>query len=167
MSMQRAARPLTRRTLDEARQLARLRALREQAALAELGRCRAAHAERQRVVQQREQQIRAVRGERMTLFGWQTGPGAPALPRIALIAAARQAGLDDELERAEFGLIDERHHLTQAGQTLAAAQAGWAKARARSDAAHTLADDARRALGRHRAQRAERELDAPTLLETL
>ena len=154
----------TRRSLYEARQLARLHTLREQAALAELGRCRAAQAERQRVVQQREEQIRAVRDARMTLFGWQTGRGAPALPRIALIAAARQAGLDDELERAEFGLIDERLALTKAEQALAAAQAGWAQARARSEAAHTLTDDARLALGRNREQRAERELDAPALM---
>lgn len=166
MGAQRGGAVATRRTLDEACQLARLRTLREQAALAELGRCRDEFAERQGVVRAREQQIRAVRDERMSLFCWQTGAGAPALPRTALIAAARQAGLDDELERAEFGLVDERHHLTQAEQALVAAQAAWAKARARSEAAQTLADDARRALGRGREQRAERELDAPALLET-
>ena len=157
----------TPRTVCEARQLARLRSLREAAALAAVERCRDALAERRRVVHEREQQIRAVRDERMTLFTWQVGPGAPALPRLALITAARQAGLDDELERAEFSLIDERHHLTQAEQALAAARTEWARARARSEAAQTLADDARRALGRGRDQRAERELDAPALLAIL
>ena len=157
----------TARTVSEARQLARLRRLREDAAFTAVERCRDALAERQRVVQEREQQIKAVRDERMTLFTWQVGPGAPALPRLALIASARQAGLDDELERAEFGLIDERRQLTKAEQALAAARSEWTRARARSEAAQTLADDARRALGRDRDQRAERELDAPALLEIL
>ena len=157
----------TPRTLSEARQLARLRRLREDAAFTAVERCRDALAERQRVVQEREQQIKAVRDERLTLFAWQVGPGAPALPRLALIASARQAGLDDELERAEFGLIDERRQLTKAEQALAAARAEWARAQARSEAAQTLADDARHALGRNREQRAERELDAPALLEIL
>ena len=166
MSAQRAF-MATPRTLSEARQLARLRRLREDAAFTAVERCRDALAERQRVVQAREQQIKAVRDERMTLFMWQVGPGAPALPRLALIASARQAGLDDELERAEFGLIDERHQLTKAEQALAAARAEWARAQARSEAAQTLADAARRALGRNREQRAERELDAPALLENM
>ena len=166
MSAQRAF-MATPRTLSEARQLARLRRLREDAAFTAVERCRDALAERQRVVQAREQQIKAVRDERMTLFTWQVGPGAPALPRLALIASARQAGLDDELERAEFGLIDERHQLTKAEQALAAARAEWARAQARSEAAQTLADAARRALGRNREQRAERELDAPALLENM
>ena len=157
----------TPRTVSEARQLARLRSLREAAALAAVEHCRAALAERQRVLHQREQQIKAVRDERLTLFAWQVGPGAPALPRLALIASARQAGLDDELERAEFSLIDERQHLKKAEQALAAARADWAKATARSEAAQSLADDTRRALGRDREQRAERELDAPALLEIL
>lgn len=157
----------TARSVSEAHQLARLRSLREAAALTAVEHCRAALAERQRVVHQREQQIKAVRDERLTLFAWQVGPGAPALPRLALIASARQAGLDDELERAEFSLIDERQHLQKAEHALAAARAEWARAQARSEAAQTLADDARRALGRGREQRAERELDAPALLETL
>ena len=155
------------RTVSEARQLARLRSLREAAALTAVEHCRDALAERQRVVHQREQQIKAVRDERLTLFAWQVGPGAPALPRLALIASARQAGLDDELERAEFSLIDERQHLKKAEQALTAARAEWARAQARSEVAQTLADDARRALGRGRDQRAERELEAPALLEIL
>ena len=154
-------------SVSEAHQLARLRSLREATAFTAVERCRDALAERQCVLHKREQQIKAVRDERMILFSWQVGPGAPALPRLALIASARQAGLDDELERAEFSLIDERNHVTKAEQALAAARAEWARARARSEAAQTLADDARRALGRNREQRAERELDAPALLENM
>lgn len=167
MSARRGDSMTTRRSVSEARQLARLRGLREDAAFSAVEHCRAALVERERVVHKRERQIRAVRDERLTLFAWQVGPGAPALPRLALIASARQAGLDDELERAEFSLVDEHHHLAQAGQALAAARADWARAQARSEAARTLADDARRAFGRNAEQRAERELDAPALLEIL
>ncbi len=155
---------MNRRAVHEARQLVRLRELCENAARAALGRCRAEQAERQRVVRQREQQIEQVRVERRALLTWLVGPGAPALPRITPIAAARQAALDDELERAEFKLIDERQALAQATRALAAAQAAWVAAQARRQAVEQLAADARRALGRQREQRAEREIDMPANL---
>ena len=157
---------MKRRDMHEAGQLVRLRELRESAARSELGRCRAEQAQAQRVVRQREQQIELVRIERSALLAWLAGPGAPALPRITPIAAARQAALDDELERAEFSLIDERQALVQAGRAADTAQAAWLRAQARRRAVELLAADARRAFGRAHEQHAERELEVNATLPT-
>lgn len=148
----------------ETRALLRLRTLREDGARRALAQCRVDEAAAHAVVEQRQRQIAALRQARVALLDWVSGAGAPDLPRLQGIAAARLAALDDELERAEVDLIDERQALLKAEQASAAALAAWQRAQARREAVGRLADDARRAQALQREQRAERELDgAPSL----
>lgn len=152
---------MTDTTVDATRQLLRLRALREDTARSALDRCRRTQAECQGAVQRREQQIVLVRRDRSSLLGWLCGAGATELPRLAPAAGARLAALDEEIERAELALGDERIALADATRAVAAAQADWVRARGRREAVAELADAARRVFARNREQRAERELDAP------
>lgn len=150
---------MTPRDLADARALLRLRVLREDAARGELQRRRADEAAAREVVDRRLRQIDTLRGARRALLAWQTGEGAADAPRVQPYAAARMAALDDELERAEVELIDERQALQRAGQALQAAQAAWVRASARRQAVDRLAADTRRALALQSERRAERELD--------
>jgi len=141
-------------------QLLRLRALREDAARAEVERCRMRRDECAQIVERRRTQIERVRVGRGGLIDWLSGVGAHELPRVAPYARARLAALDDELERATLELVDEAADLQRAERTLAAAQAGWAQARARREAVEEQNDAAKRGLSHEREQRAERELEA-------
>jgi flagellar biosynthesis chaperone FliJ len=146
-------------TAAEARQLLRLRELREDTARQALDRARHAHDAAQGAVQRREQQLVQVRRTRSALLGWLCGAGASELPRVAPAAGARLGALDEEIERAELALSDERIALAEAARALALAQGAWVHARGRRQAVALLADDARRAQQQQREQRAERELD--------
>jgi flagellar biosynthesis chaperone FliJ len=154
---------MTENNVADARQLLRLRELREDTARSVLERCRRKLADCQGAVQRREQQIAQVRRDRTTLLAWLCGAGAPELPRVAPAAGAWLGALDEEIERAELTLSDERIALAEAARAAAVAQGEWVHARGRRQAVAQLADDARRLLAHEREQRAERELDTPRL----
>lgn len=158
---------MTANRVHDAHQLLRLRQLREEAARAEVERCREAQAERQRVVDARLAQIADARMARDTLLSWIGAVEAEVLPRLAPFAEARRALLDDQLERAEFELIDERTDLDRADAALATARAQWLRARGRSEAVATLHHDARRAHGLARERRDEAEIEGPSPIRSM
>ena len=140
-------------------QLQRLRALREEAArrLCEVQRlaCDAARV----AIGRREQAIHALRRDIAALARHQAGEGAAHAPQLGRIAAAHREMLDDRLERAEYGLIDDEDALRAAQTRLAEAQAALRRCRAQTQAL----DDLRRQLGlaaaRLHSQRQEREAE--------
>lgn len=146
---------------QQAAQLLRLRQLREDAARAALAQARAHEAACQAQVERRVAQIAAVRADRRALAGWLVDGGDA--PRQQAYAAARRLALDDELERAEYDLIDERQALQRAQAAVAEARAAWQRAQVRREAIGQGVDGLRRALARTREQRAERELDSPAV----
>jgi flagellar biosynthesis chaperone FliJ len=149
----------------EAEALLRLRLMREDAARVSMERCREREAACRRVVEQRQAQIARVRQSRLEMVEWLSDTGTADVPRTWPYAAARLTALEDELERAEVELIDERDELKAATQELQAARAAWVRESARRQAVEQLAADARLDLARGREQRAEREIEPRRLPE--
>jgi hypothetical protein len=149
----------------EAEALLRLRLMREDAARVSMERCREREAACRRVVEQRVAQIARVRQSRLEMVEWLSDTGTADVPRTWPYAAARLSALEDELERAQVELIDERDELNAATQELQAARAAWVRESARRQAVEQLAADARLDLARGREQRAERELEPRRLPE--
>ena len=143
------------RRLADARALLRLRTLREDAARAALAQARQHEAACREQVERRIAHIAVVRADRLALAGWLAQ--ATDTPRQQPYAAARRHALDDELERAEFDLIDERNALARASAAVRDALAAWQRAQARREAIDTCVAGARTALGRARERRAESE----------
>ena len=143
----------------EAQTLLRLRLMREDAARVSLQRCREREAQCRRVVEQRVAQIARVRQSRLEMVQWLSDTGTADVPRTWPYAGARLAALEDELERAQVELIDERDELAAATQEADAARAAWARESARRQAVEQLADEARREALRQQEQRVEREID--------
>lgn len=143
----------------EAQTLLRLRLMREEAARVSMQRCRAREAECRRIVEQRVAQIARVRQARREMVEWLSDAGTADVPRTWPYAGARLAALEDELERAEVELVDERDDLKAAATEAEAARATWARESARRQAVEQLAADARLDLARGREQRNERELE--------
>jgi len=150
--------------VKEAQALLRLRVMREDAAQVSLQRCREQQAECQRTHDRRVAQIASLRSARLELLDWQSNRGAIAAPRTWPYAGARLAALDDELERAEVELVDERNDLQRADHELETARQAWLHERARRQAVEQLGHDARRSLARLRELRVEREIEPRLLL---
>ena len=152
--------------LQDARQLQRLRALRERKALlalraaeAELAAAEQALAERQRAME-RLQHARDQLSERIV------GECASQLGRLAAYASATQEDLDDQLERTEYALIDDEDAVSTARDRTAQARASWLRAVSQTGSAQTLVGDAHKALLRARDTLLERE-DAPAPIRFL
>ncbi len=143
----------------EAQTLLRLRLMREEAARVSLQRCREREAQCRRVVEQRVAQIARVRQSRLEMVQWLSDTGTADVPRTWPYAGARLAALEDELERAQVELIDERDELAAATREADVARAAWARESARRQAVEQLADEARRESLRRHEQRAEREIE--------
>ncbi len=150
---------MTAQTVQEAQALLRLRRMREEAARVSMVRCREQQAECQRIVEKRLVQLTEARRCRSGLLGEVHGPGAALAPRTWPYASARLAALDDELERAEVELVDERDDLQQAGRALDAARAAWVREQARRRAVDELLTATRQAHAARQAQRLEREVE--------
>src|SRR3989344_4227835 len=133
--------------LAAASQLQRLRALRERKALQAS----------QQVVRDREAQIRQLQARRLELQHSLIGPYAARMGVVASYASAAQEALDDQLERAEYALIDEEEELINARTRAASARTTWLQAVAQHQASSTLRDDARQSLRRERETTLERE----------
>lgn len=144
----------------EAQTLLRLRLMREEAARVSLQRCREREAQCRQIVEQRIAQIARVRQSRLEMVEWLSDTGTADVPRTWPYASARLAALEDELERAQVELIDERDDLKAATQEAEVARVAWARESARRQAVEQLADDARRGVLQLREQRSEREMDA-------
>ena len=85
------------------------------------------------------------------------GPYAARMGVVAGYASAAQEALDDQLERAEYALIDEEEELINARTRAASARTAWLQAVAQHQASATLRDDARQSLWRERETTLERE----------
>jgi hypothetical protein len=145
------------RDLHDSRQLLRLRQLREAAALREVGVQRARHAKAWQQVQDRKEHIALVQRELKQLSAWAQGASLPQAPRLAPYAQACQAKLEDELERAQYDLIDEQQVLDEATTALSQARTAWLRAQSRQQAVQQLTLDTHKALRVQRDQRLERE----------
>ena len=151
------ATPDLARQLHDARQLKRLRELRERGALAALHAAEAALQTAQQALQERQRAVLRLHNERQTLAERIVGELAPDMARLASYAGARQARLDDQLQRAEAALVGDRRAAAQAHAKVSKARQLWLHAVSRHGAATTLVGDAGQALRRDRETRAERE----------
>ena len=153
------------RQLQDARQLQRLRELRERKALAALRQAEADVAAAEEAVAMRQRAMDRLQQQRDQLSQRIVHDCAPQLGRLADCASATQADLDDQLERTEYALIDDEEALAAARQKTAQARAQWLRAVSQHGAAGTLVTEARSAVHRQRETRLERE-DAPAPMPT-
>ena len=145
------------RQLQDARQLQRLRELRERKALAALRRAEADVAAAEEAVAMRQRASDRRQQQRDQLSQRIVHDCAPQLGRLADCASATQADLDDQLERTEYALIDDEDALGAAREQAAEARAAWLRAVSQSGSAQTLVGDARKAVLRERDTRLDRE----------
>jgi flagellar biosynthesis chaperone FliJ len=146
-------------SVTEARQLHRLRTLRVQRAREQIPPAQAQVDQALAAVQLRQRQIAHLRHETQDLRDAIVTTLAPRLPRWSEVTTAQQELLADQLERAEYGLIDDEHALEAAQEKLQQARSELTRALAREDAVRGLAQEAKRCRVREREQRAEREVD--------
>jgi len=145
--------------LHEAQQLARLRTLRVQRARERIAPAQAEVEHALDAVKLRQQQIQHLRGAVVALRQAVVTSLAPTLPRWNQVTSAQQERLIEQLERNEYGLIDDDRALEAAQEKLQQARSDLTRALAREDAVRGLVHDTRRARARALEQRAERELD--------
>jgi flagellar biosynthesis chaperone FliJ len=143
----------------EAQQLCRLRALRVQRAQEACTHAQTAVDAAARKVRESERAIERIRGECDALSHAMVNALVPHLPRWATMATAQRERLADQLERAEYALIDDEQDLEKAREGLAQARTDLTRAQAREDAVKGLAKEARHAQAQAREQRADRELE--------
>lgn len=148
------------RQLQDARQLHRLRELRERQALNALRQAESQVAAAEHAVAERQRAMDRLQQQRDALSQRIVGDCAARMGRLAAYASATQADLDDQLERTEYALIDDEDALGAAREQAAEARAAWLRAVSQTGSAQTLVGDARKALRRERDTRLERE-DAP------
>lgn len=149
--------PSMAQQLTAATQLQRLRALRERKALQASQQAERDAQAAQQVVLEREAQIRQLQARRLELLHSLVGTYAARMGVLAGYASAAQEALDDQLERAEYALIDEEEALISARGRAVAARNAWLQAVAQHQASTTLRDDARQSLRRERETLLERE----------
>ena len=148
------------RQLHDARQLQRLRDLRERKALAALHVAEGEVAAAEQAVAERQRAMERLQRERDQLSQRIVTDCAPAMGRLSAYVSATQEDLDDQLERTEYALIDDEDALNAAREKAAEARAAWLRAVSQNGSAQTLVDDARKAVRRAHETRQERE-DAP------
>jgi flagellar biosynthesis chaperone FliJ len=146
-------------SVSEARQLHRLRSLRVQRAREQIPPAQAKVDQAFAAVQLRQRQIHHLRRSTEELRDAIVTTLAPRLPRWSEVTTAQQERLADQLERAEYGLIDDQRALEAAQEKLQQARSELTRALAREDAVRGLADEAKRCRAKAREQRAEREVD--------
>jgi flagellar biosynthesis chaperone FliJ len=143
----------------EAHQLCRLRSLRVERAQEAWNAAREAVAAAERQVQDSERAIARIRSA-IDAHGHAIVNGlAPHLPRWAAMVTAQSERLADQLERAEYALIDDEHALEQARDEVARTRTALTRAQASEDAVKGLARQAKQAVAQAREQRAEIELE--------
>lgn len=145
------------RQLQDARQLQRLRALRERQTLNALRQAESEVAAAESAVAERKMVMERLQQQRDALSERIVGQCAPHLGRLVTYVSATQADLDDQLERTEYALIDDEDALAEAREKAAQARAAWLRAVSQNGAAKTLVDDARKAVRREQETRLDRE----------
>ena len=148
------------RQWQDARQLQRLRELRERKALTALRAAEAELAAAEHTMAERQRAMDRLQLAREQLSQRIVGDCAPQMGRLAIYASATQEDLDDQLERTEYALIDDEEAVSAARDKVAQVRAAWLRAVSQSGSAQTLVGDARKAVLRERDNRLERE-DAP------
>lgn len=146
-------------TMNEARQLLKLRGLRVQRERDAVSAAMAGVARAAEAVRVRQHCIELDRVALQQLAHDMVHARAAHLPRWAETMAAQREQLAEQLERDEYGLIDDEQALEQAQEALQQARAALTRALAREDAVRGLADETRRARLAVREQRAEVELE--------
>ena len=143
----------------EAHQLCRLRSLRVERAQEAWARARDEVDAAARKVREQERAIERIRSA-IDAHGQAIVNGlAPHLPRWAGLVTAQSERLADQLERAEYALIDDEHALEEAREALARARSALTRAQASEDAVKGLAKEAKQALALAREQRADSEVE--------
>ena len=143
----------------EAHQLCRLRSLRVERAQEAWAKARDEVDAAVRKVREQERAIERIRSA-IDAHGQAIVNGlAPHLPRWAGLVTAQSERLADQLERAEYALIDDEHALEEAREGLARARTALTRAQASEDAVKGLARQAKQAVAQAREQRAEIELE--------
>ena len=145
--------------LSEARQLCKLRALRVQRAREGVAAAQAEVDAAQNQIITRQQRIEQVRRSVEDLQHAVVTSLAPSLPRWAGVTRAQQERLSEQLEREEYGLIQDERELEGAQEKLQQARAELTRALAREDVVRDLANQAKRAVLQNRERRAERDLE--------
>ncbi len=143
----------------EAQQLCRLRGLRVQRAREACTKAQADVDAAGHKVRESERAIERIRDQIDTLSQAMVNGFAPHLPRWATMATAQRDRLADQLERAEYALIDDEQALEHAREGLAQARTALTRAQASEDAVKGLAKEAKQALAHAREQRADSELE--------
>lgn len=146
-------------SVTEARQLHRLRSLRVQRAREQIPPAQARVEQAYAAFVQRQQQVAHLKRETVELREAIVTTLAPRLPRWSEVTTAQQELLADQLERAEYALIDDERALEAAQEKLQQARSELTRALAREDAVRGLAEQAKRCRALAREQRAEREVD--------
>lgn len=154
------------RQLQDARQLQRLRDLRERKALAALRAAETEVAAAEQAVAERQRAMDRLQLARDQLSQRIVTDCAPQMGRLSAYVSATQEDLDDQLERTEYALIDDEDALSAAREKVAEARAAWLRAVSQNGSAQTLVSDARKAVLRARDTRQERE-DAPAPVSLL
>lgn len=146
------------RQLEQARQLARLRQLRERTALAALHEADKALLQAEEALERRRAALARLSEERGQLSQRIVHECASDLGRLAAYIGAMTADLDDQIERTEYAMLDDEEALDEARKSRERARQAWLRASAAVNAAETLVTDTRRA---HRqAQEAVQEREA-------
>ncbi len=145
-----------RRRLNQALQLKRLRLLREERAQRARRAAASALAAAQQQVREREAEVAARRVDRSSLLQ-RAVTDAATLPRLAPYLAARREDLDDQLERAEYALIDDEEACEEAAARLDDATRDWRREHVRGNAVQDLHRRARADELRAAERRSERE----------
>ena len=143
----------------EAQQLFRLRTLRVQRAREQCAREQTLVAQAAHAVRERQRQIERGRRAMDALSHAVVHTLAPRLPRWSSVAGAQRERLADRLERDEYALIDDERRMEEAEERLQQARAELTRALAREDAVRGLTQQVRKAHGRERELRSERELE--------
>jgi len=146
-------------SVQEAKQLHRLRALRVQRARERIVPAQAEVDQALAAVRQRQLRIEHLRRSETELADAVVTTLAPRLPRWSQVVTAHQERLADQLERDEYGLIDDERALEAAQEKLQQARSELTRALAREDAVSGLAKEAKRCRLQIREQRADRDLD--------
>jgi hypothetical protein len=149
----------TARQCQQTAQLLRLRLLRREQAEAALRAAREEHAQALAAVRRGQAKVDAER-EQQARLAHALGH-TPGLPRVAAFAEARRDAVAENLERAEYALLDDEEALQGADHALTQAGSALRHALARHDAATQALQQAERDHARAREQRAEREEVAP------
>lgn len=143
------------------RKLLRLRRLHEETARRQRDAQGAALAAASAAEQARQQRMQDLMLQRTALSAWWAGDAVASLARWPSAVLAHGERIDDDLERARFGLIDDQRAVADAQREFDLCRQAWQQARARVQAVELMLDQARRRWAREAEHALERQADAP------